>query len=116
MTTQRVGIYVRVSRKGDREDDRFHSPKEQAERAAALAVAKGFTPGPVFEDIDVSGATAPAKRPAMDRLLKAIEAGELAGIAAFSLDRLSREPATSGRRSAQLTAARRSHCSGRSFA
>lgn len=88
-----VGIYVRVSRKGDREDERFHSPKEQAERATALAQAKGFVAGPVFEDIDVSGATAPAQRPAMSRLLKAIDAGELAGIAAFSLDRLSREPA-----------------------
>jgi len=88
-----IGIYVRVSRKGDREDERFHSPKEQAERAAALAVAKGYTPGPVFEDIDVSGATAPADRPAMGRLLQAIQGGELGGIAAYSLDRLSREPA-----------------------
>lgn len=91
--TAPIGIYVRVSRKGDREDDRFHSPREQAERAEALARAKGYVPGPVFEDIDVSGATAPAERPAMGRLLKAIEAGELGGIAAYSLDRLSREPA-----------------------
>jgi DNA invertase Pin-like site-specific DNA recombinase len=88
-----LGIYVRVSRKGDREDERFHSPREQAERASALAIAKGYTPGPVFEDIDVSGATAPADRPAMGELLVAVERGELAGIAAFSLDRLSREPA-----------------------
>lgn len=88
-----IGIYVRVSRKGDREDDRFHSPKEQAERANALAVAKGYVPGPVFEDIDVSGATPPGERPAMGELLKAVERGELAGISAFSLDRLSREPA-----------------------
>jgi hypothetical protein len=70
-----VGIYVRVSRKGDREDERFHSPREQAERAAALAVAKGYVPGPVFEDIDVSGATAPADRPAMGELLEARRGG-----------------------------------------
>lgn len=88
-----VGVYVRVSRKGDREDERFHSPKEQTERASALAVARGFVPGPVFEDIDVSGATPPDERPAMRELLAAIERGELAGVAAFSLDRLSREPA-----------------------
>lgn len=87
-----IGIYVRVSRKGDREDERFHSPREQAERATALAIAKGFTPGPVFEDIDVSGAKAPADRPAMGRLLASIGAGELGGIAAYSLDRLSRDP------------------------
>lgn len=87
-----VGIYVRVSRKGDREDERFHSPREQAERAAALAVAKGYVPGPVFEDIDVSGGKAPADRPAMGALLAAIDRGELGGIAAYALDRLSRDP------------------------
>ena len=87
-----VGLYVRVSRKGDREDERFHSPREQAEKAEALARAKGYTPGPVFQDIDVSGATPPDERPAMGALLDAIERGELGGIAAFSLDRLSREP------------------------
>jgi site-specific DNA recombinase len=87
-----VGIYVRVSRKGDREDERFHSPREQAERAAALAVAKGYTPGPVFEDIDVSGAMAPADRPGMGELLGLIDSGELGGIAAYALDRLSRDP------------------------
>ena len=87
-----IGLYARVSRKGDRDEARFHSPREQAERAAQLARAKGYLPGPVFEDIDVSGATHPDKRPAMSALLEAIETGELAGIAAYSLDRLSREP------------------------
>lgn len=90
---QSIGIYVRVSRKGDREDDRFHSPREQAERATALAIAKGYVPGPTFEDINVSGATHPTRRPAMGELLAAVERGELVGIAAYSLDRLSREPA-----------------------
>jgi DNA invertase Pin-like site-specific DNA recombinase len=87
-----IGIYVRVSKVGDREDERFHSPKEQVDRATALARAKGYAVGPTFEDIDVSGATAPADRPAMSQLLAAIDAGELGGIAAYSLDRLSREP------------------------
>jgi site-specific DNA recombinase len=90
--TPPIGIYVRVSSKGGREDEKFHSPREQRERAEALIRAKGFIPGPVFEDINVSGATAPARRPAMGALLDAIEAGELGGVAAFSLDRLSREP------------------------
>lgn len=87
-----IALYVRVSRRGDREDGKFHSPREQAERAAALIRAKGLVPGPVFEDIDVSGAMRPEDRPAMSRLLAAIDAGELGGVAAFSLDRLSREP------------------------
>lgn len=88
-----IGIYVRVSRRGDREDDRFHSPREQTERAERLARDKGYVVGPVYEDIDVSGGTAPEDRPAMGRLLEAIDAGELGGIAAYSLDRLSRDPA-----------------------
>lgn len=91
--TPPIGIYVRVSRKGDREDDRFHSPREQAERAISLVRAKGFVPGPTYDDIDVSGATPPAERPAMRALLESIEAGTLGGIAAYSLDRLSRDPA-----------------------
>lgn len=88
-----IGLYVRVSRKGDREDDRFHSPREQEERARGLCHARGHAPGPVFADIDVSGATPPGDRPGMGALLGALEAGELGGLAAYSLDRLSREPA-----------------------
>src|SRR5688572_3046753 len=90
--TAPIGIYVRVSRKGDREDDRFHSPKEQEERARGIVEGRGYTPGPVYADIDVSGATPPAKRPAMGELLGRVKAGQLGGIAAYSLDRLSREP------------------------
>lgn len=88
-----VGLYVRVSSRAGRDDERFHSPKEQAERARVVALAAGYAPGPVFEDIDVSGATPPDQRPAMGRLLNEIAAHRLAGIAAYSLDRLSREPA-----------------------
>ena len=87
-----IGIYTRVSSQGDREEGRFHSHEEQAERAAALAVAKGFVPGPVFRDNNVSGALAPEQRPGMGALLEAIDRGELVGIAAYALDRLSREP------------------------
>jgi site-specific DNA recombinase len=88
-----LAIYIRVSRKGDREDERFHSPREQRERAEGLIRGQGHEVGPTFEDIDVSGATAPEDRPAMSQLLATLDAGELGGIAAYSLDRLSREPA-----------------------
>ena len=87
-----IALYVRVSRKGDREDERFHSPREQEERARALVASKGLVPGPVFEDIDVSGGVDPAERPGMGRLLNGIDSGEFGGVAAFSLDRLSRDP------------------------
>jgi DNA invertase Pin-like site-specific DNA recombinase len=88
-----IGLYVRVSSRAGRDDDRFHSPREQIERARAIALSAGYVPGPVFEDIDVSGATPPAQRPGMGRLLQEIAEGRLSGIAAFSLDRLTREPA-----------------------
>ena len=100
-----LGVYVRVSRKGDREDERFHSPREQAERATALVTARGYEPGPVYEDIDVSGATHPDDRPAMRELLAAIERGELGGAAAFSLDRFSREPSHGDELVRRITAA-----------
>lgn len=88
-----LDIYVRVSRKGDREDDRFHSPREQEERARSHLEARGFLPGEVFADIDVSGATHPEDRPAMGAALERVRAGVSGGLAAFALDRLSRDPA-----------------------
>lgn len=84
--------YVRVSRKGDREDDRFHSPREQAERARSHAGSKGLAVGEVVEDIDVSGATQPRERPGMSYALEAIKSGKAGGLVAFSLDRVSRDP------------------------
>jgi DNA invertase Pin-like site-specific DNA recombinase len=88
-----LAIYVRVSRRGDRDDGRFHSPREQEARARAHAEARGHTTDGVYADIDVSGAIRPAERPEMGRLLEALDRGEVGGIAAFDLSRLSREPA-----------------------
>lgn len=88
-----LDIYVRVSRKGDREEERFHSPAEQAERARAHLAARGYTAGVVFEDIDVSGAVAPEERPGMAQALARVEEGVSGGLAAYSLDRFSRDPA-----------------------
>jgi len=90
--SQPLLIYVRVSRQGDREDDRFHSPKEQAERAKSYAATKGYSVSEVIEDIDVSGGTHPSERPGMAHALEEIEAGRAGGLVAYSLDRLSRDP------------------------
>lgn len=87
-----LGIYVRVSRQGDREDGRFHSPAEQEARARTHAESRGHLTDGVFSDIDVSGAVHPEKRPEMSRLLEEIREGRLGGIAAFSLDRITRDP------------------------
>jgi site-specific DNA recombinase len=85
-------VYVRVSRKGDRTDEKFHSPREQEERARSYASSKGYATGEVIQDIDVSGGTHPLERPGMARALEAIKAGGAGGLVAFSLDRLSRDP------------------------
>jgi DNA invertase Pin-like site-specific DNA recombinase len=87
-----LAIYVRVSRRGDREDDRYHSPSEQEARARAHASARGYATDGVFFDEDVSGGTHPTDRPAMARLLDAVRSREVGGIVAYSLDRLSRDP------------------------
>src|SRR4051794_1043550 len=84
--------YVRVSRKGDREDAKFHSPKEQEERARAFARDREYAVGETVEDIDVSGGTHPEDRPGMARALDEIRAGRAGGLVAYSLDRLSRDP------------------------
>ncbi len=85
-------VYVRVSRKGDRADEKFYSPREQEERARSFAATKGYATGEVIQDIDVSGGTHPLERPGMARALEAIKAGEAGGLVAYSLDRLSRDP------------------------
>ncbi|MFL5962195.1 MAG: recombinase family protein [Gaiellaceae bacterium] len=85
--------YVRVSRVGDREESgRFHSPKEQEDRARGHAASKGWTVGEVVTDLDVSGGTHPNERPGMSYALDRIRAGEAGGLVSYSLDRLSRDP------------------------
>jgi site-specific DNA recombinase len=90
--TRPLAIYVRVSRRGDRDDGRFHSPTEQVERARAHAASREYATDGVFEDINVSGAVHPQDRPAMARLLDAMDRGEVGGVVAFDLSRLSRDP------------------------
>jgi DNA invertase Pin-like site-specific DNA recombinase len=101
-----MAVYTRVSAQGDRDEERFHSHKEQEERARAFAEAKGWAVAPhVYSDNNVSGAVHPEKRPAMGELLARIRAGELGGVVAFSIDRLSREPAHGDWLIAEVTAA-----------
>lgn len=90
--TAPLTAYVRVSRRGDREDGRFRSPQEQEERARQHAEAQGYAVGEVVSDIDVSGAVHPQDRPGMARVLEEIRLGRSGGIVAYSLDRLSRDP------------------------
>ena len=84
-TAKRVGIYLRVStRNGDQTvENQRHALTAAAERRGWQIVAE-------FCDDGISGAKGRDKRPAFDRLHKAIVRREIDVIAAWSVDRLGR--------------------------
>lgn len=87
-----IDVYVRVSRRGPREDERFHSPEEQEQLARAFAESRGLRVGVVLPpDIDKSGGT--VEREGLKRALERVRAGESGGIVVAWLDRFSRDAA-----------------------
>ena len=77
MSKPRDVVVVRVSEKGDREDEHFHSPEVQIEAARRWAEDRGERlVGAPIPEIDVSGRLPLSKRPG---LLAAIEMIEAAG-------------------------------------
>lgn len=87
-----VDIYVRVSRRAGREDERFHSPEEQEQLARAYAASRGLDVGIVLTpDIDRSGGT--VEREGLQQALRRIRAGESQGFVVAWLDRFSRDAA-----------------------
>ena len=68
MSKPRDVVVVRVSEKGDREDEHFHSPEVQIEAARRWARDRGerLVPSPIPE-IDVSGKLPLSKRPGLWR-------------------------------------------------
>ena len=87
-----VDVYVRVSRKGPRQDERFHSPEEQEQLARGYAKQRGLKVGVVLPpDIDKSGGT--VERDGLRRALERVRAGESQGIVVAWLDRFSRDAA-----------------------
>lgn len=86
--TRPVDIYVRVSDVKGREGDSFISPKEQADRCRAAAVARGLEVGEVFEELNVSGGK--MDRPALNEALDRIREGVSGGIVVARIDRFGR--------------------------
>ena len=80
--------YRRVSRQGDRADERFRSPTFQRELLDRWATGEGVALRHFKAEVDVSGSS--AKRDVLETIIRAIEAGELDGIAVAKLDRLAR--------------------------
>lgn len=87
-----VDVYIRVSKRGDRSDERFHSPEEQEQLARRYADSIGLKIGEVLPpDIDKSGGTVDRDgiRAALDR----VRGGESQGIVVAWIDRFSRDAA-----------------------
>jgi DNA invertase Pin-like site-specific DNA recombinase len=80
--------YIRVSRVGGREGERFISPAAQREQIEAWIRARGANVGEVFEELDQSGAR--GDRPLLIEAIARVEAGESAGIVVAKLDRFGR--------------------------
>jgi DNA invertase Pin-like site-specific DNA recombinase len=80
--------YVRVSKVGGREGERFISPAVQREQIAAWANARGHRLGQVFIELDESGAR--ADRPLLTAAVARIEAGISDGLVVSKINRFGR--------------------------
>ena len=82
-----VGAYVRVST--DEQTGGGYSLQIQRERIAAQIVAKGWKLSRTYEDCGQSGGK--LDRPALNKMLDDIGAGEIQAVVIYKLDRLSRK-------------------------
>jgi site-specific DNA recombinase len=91
MSKPRDVVVVRVSEKGDREDEHFHSPEVQLEAAMRWARDRGerLVASPIPE-IDVSGRLPLSKRPGLLAAIEMIEAGHADQLVVAYFDRLVR--------------------------
>jgi DNA invertase Pin-like site-specific DNA recombinase len=99
----RLISYIRVSRVAGREGDSFISPDVQRETIARYAEGAGHKL--VGEQIDLDQSGGKMERPAFERALAAVEAGEADGIAVAKLDRFARSVAGAAKALERLEAA-----------
>jgi DNA invertase Pin-like site-specific DNA recombinase len=83
----RVGIYTRLSRDSD---GRQTATARQERDCRALARARGWQVGGVYEDVDLSAFRRGVRRPSYERLLDDLEGGTIDGVLVWKLDRLVR--------------------------
>ena len=83
-------VYIRVSRKGDREGESYITIPEQRKKCESVAHRKGIElSGFEVVEEDVSGAKKASER-GLENILRRIESGESAGLIVAFQDRLSR--------------------------
>jgi DNA invertase Pin-like site-specific DNA recombinase len=85
-------ISARVSRQGNRHDERMYSDENQVATCTEFIVRKGGEVGLVVNEINVSGGKL-AKDRAVEKLVQRIESGDSAGIVVYDFSRLTRENA-----------------------
>jgi site-specific DNA recombinase len=79
-----------MSRVGARSGEQFVSPSEQRTRIEEACARDGFELVDTFEELDVSGGAALAKRPGLRRAVEMVEAGEARVVVVAFFDRLVR--------------------------
>lgn len=89
----RFAIYARKSTES--EDRQVQSLDDQIRELTNLARREGFMIMEVFQES--RSAKAPGNRPEFDRMLAAIEAGEIDAVLTWAINRLSRNPVDGGR-------------------
>src|SRR5215212_6762938 len=82
-TMKRVGIYLRVSTSKQDTDN-------QRRELEVVAKRSGWQIIKIYEDAGISGAKGRDKRPALDAMMKAVNAKEFDMVASWSVDRLGR--------------------------
>lgn len=83
-----VDAYIRVSRVGDRQGDRFISPELQRESIKRVAEREGLKVVKWFEELDASGGD--ADRPLWNECINRVEEGKTQGMVCWNLSRFSR--------------------------
>jgi DNA invertase Pin-like site-specific DNA recombinase len=83
--SKRVGLYLRISTKNGQTVD-----NQRQSLIEAIARRRGWVIAEEFVDDGISGAKGRDKRPAFDRLLKAVVRRKIDVVAAWSVDRLGR--------------------------
>jgi DNA invertase Pin-like site-specific DNA recombinase len=85
-------ISARVSRQGNRQDERMYSGENQVATCTEFIASKGGEVGLVVNELNVSGGKL-AKDRAVEKLVQRIESGDSAGIVVYDFSRLTRENA-----------------------
>jgi site-specific DNA recombinase len=85
--TINAGAYIRVST--DEQAEKGYSLQLQRERITAQIIAKGWSLYNIYEDAGQSGGK--LERPALQKMLRDIEAGVIQSVVIYKLDRLSRK-------------------------